>query len=315
MSSDYIIFSFRLCVFQSIYNHISLALSFPLDDVICLRFNIPHCKERASCYFVRKRGRERDRMRKGGGGEKSVARLASRRPRSMTSPFPRRLVARFTRPSISHFCRTQDTHLSCKHLSPPFPLPSRRRPISDPSSPSLPPSSSFSRRRLTRCSHTRWMELPPDTRASRIHRTRAASPSSTTNPMVTLTDHVDARIFSPSCRSSRIHSRNSDTLGRGVNNDCSSLILLPGTNRARWNERPALFYVISNKLTFTSKTSMTWCLKNLSVLDINAIILHSSKKGTFWEFENVRAEKSSRARGGEENNRPLVAEKIVSSIR
>lgn len=137
MSSDYIIFFFRLCVFQSIYNHIFLTLNFPLDDVICSRFNIPHGEERASCYFVRRRG-ERDREKeRWGEGKKSVARLASRRPRSMTSPFPRRLVARFTRPSISHFCRTQDTHLSCKHLSPPFPLPSRRRPISDPSSPSL----------------------------------------------------------------------------------------------------------------------------------------------------------------------------------
>lgn len=48
------------------------------------------------------------------------------------------------------------------------------------------------------------------------------------NPMVTLTDHVDARIFSSSCRSSRIHSRNSDTLGRGVNNDLLELDTFAG---------------------------------------------------------------------------------------
>lgn len=54
--------------------------------------------------------------------------------------------------------------------------------------------------------------------------------------MVTVTDHVGARIFSPSCRSSRIHHRNSDTLGRGVNNDCIrglKLILSKGLPRLK----------------------------------------------------------------------------------
>lgn len=67
---------------------------------------------------------------------------------------------------------------TCRHPSRSHPddvrFPIRRH--------SSPCAYSFSRRRLTRGSLARWMELPPDTRASRIHRTRAASPSSTTNP-------------------------------------------------------------------------------------------------------------------------------------
>lgn len=87
---------------------------------------------------------------------------------SMTRPFPRRLVARFTRPSISHFCRTQDTHLSCKHLSPPFPLPSRRRPISDPTSPSLPLGRRSRDGVWPNRSHAEWSFLPAHVRPASI---------------------------------------------------------------------------------------------------------------------------------------------------
>lgn len=147
----------------------------------------------------------------------------------MISPFPR-LVARFTRPSISYFSRTQDTHLSCKHLSPPFPLPDVRFPIHRHSSPY---AYSFSRRCLTRgerASLAEWSFLPhtcvphpPDTCSVAVEHDEP-----TENPMVTLTDHVGARIFSSSCRSSRIHNRDSDTLGRGVNNDLLELDTFAG---------------------------------------------------------------------------------------
>jgi len=124
---------------------------------------------------------------------------------------------------LSHFV-ARDTHLLCKHLSLPFPFLSRttsfRRSLHR-------PRRHRPRRRLIRMdtssngasSGTRDTCVPhrPDTCRAQCRR-RARRTHGTL--MVTVTDHVGARIFSPSRRSSRIHHRNSDTLGRGVNNDC-----------------------------------------------------------------------------------------------
>lgn len=118
-------------------------------------------------------------------------------------------------------CRTRDTHLLCKHLSPPFPA-SIQDDVLPSSSPFIivvvwsqsltsPPNGASSGTRDTCVPHR------PDTCRAQCRR-RARRTHDTL--MVTVTDHVGARIFSPSRRSSRIHHRNSDTLGRGVNNDC-----------------------------------------------------------------------------------------------
>lgn len=145
----------------------------------------------------------------------------------MTSAFSRQLVARFTRPCIPCtfviLCRTLSRAgyaLVVKALVATLPAS-----IQDDVLPSpfvvvvVVWSQSLTNPTNGASSGTRDTCVPhqPDTCRAQCRR-RARRTHGTL--MVTVTDHVGARIFSSTCRSSRIHHRNSDTLARGVNNDC-----------------------------------------------------------------------------------------------
>lgn len=226
---------------------------------------------------------------------------------------------------LSHFVARGIRTCCVSTCRAPFLLPSRttffrRRPPSS-SSTSSSSSSLFDPSR----SQARRMELPRAhvTRASRIDRTRAGRNVAIERDelhgtlMVTVTDHVGARIFSPSRRSSRIHHRNSDTLGRGVNNDCIrglKLILSKGAPTIETNRIILRNVAFLNEIfikqniydirSFQSVILFHYCSNNSSLRAT------SNPSTTFWEFENVRVDGSPRVREAKETIDHLLLKRL-----